>query len=76
MDEVRRRGYRVDFITVHSYMGKNTKHFLAKMERIRRLYDKPIWITEFAVADWDAGPDKPNNYSPADALKFMEEALP
>ncbi|MDF7825374.1 glycosyl hydrolase [Pontiellaceae bacterium B12227] len=76
MAEVKKRGYRVDFITMHSYMGKHSKHFLSKVEKIHKLYKKPIWITEFAVADWSASKDKPNKFSPDDVLKFMEKTLP
>jgi len=76
MEESARRGYRIDFINMHSYMGKNSKHFLNKVERIYKRYKKPIWITEFAVADWDARADKPNKFSPDDAYEFMEKALP
>ncbi|MCK4565483.1 MAG: glycoside hydrolase family protein [Verrucomicrobia bacterium] len=76
MKEVEQRGYRVDFIAIHSYYGKNPKHFLKRLEKIRKMYGRPIWITEFAVADWEAQADKPNRYSPEDAYTFMEAVLP
>lgn len=76
MAEVQKRGYRVDFITVHSYMGNNPKHFLGKMAQIQKLYNRPIWITEFAVADWQASADRPNKYSPDHVYRFMEKVLP
>ena len=76
MNEIQKRGYRVDFITLHSYMGSNPRHFLKKIEKIHKLYRRPLWITEFAVADWDARKDKPNKYDSGDVLKFMEKALP
>ena len=47
MKEVELRGYRVDFITVHSYYGKTPKHFLQRLEKIHKLYNRPLWITEF-----------------------------
>ena len=76
MEEVKRRGYRVDFIAVHSYYGKTPKHFLKRMEKIHKLYKRPLWITEFAVADWAARTDNPNQYSPDDVFRFMETVLP
>lgn len=76
MAGVKKRGYRVDFMTMHSYMGKNPRHFTSKVEKIHKLYKKPLWITEFAVADWSATKDKPNKYSPDDVLNFAESALP
>ncbi len=76
MAEAEKRGYRVDFITVHSYMGKDTEHFLKRLENIHKLYRKPLWITEFAVADWKAREDKPNRYSPESVYTFMETVIP
>jgi hypothetical protein len=76
MAETKKRNYRVDFITMHSYMGSNPKHFLGKVEKIQKLYKKPIWITEFAVADWTANEEKRNKYSTKAVLEFMEDALP
>jgi len=76
MEQVKRRGYRVDFIAVHSYYGKVPKHFLKRLEKLHKLYKRPLWITEFAVADWAARADNPNQYSPDDVCRFMEAVLP
>ena len=67
---------RVDFICVHSYGGPNSKAFLQRMEKIHRLYKKPIWITEFAVGDWNAKSPEQNRHKPDKILKFMEQVLP
>jgi hypothetical protein len=76
MAEADKRGYRVDFITVHYYDGEKPQYFLKRLEAIRKHYNKPLWITEFAVADWEAGPDKRSRYTADDALRFMEAVLP
>jgi hypothetical protein len=76
MKEVDRRGYRVDFIAVHSYMGMDSQHFLRRLGKIHQLYNKPLWITEFAVADWEARVDKANIYSPEHVSDFMETVVP
>ncbi len=76
MKEADRRHYRIDFIAIHAYMGDNPNHFLARLERIHALYKKPLWITEFAVADWNATADQPNKYSSDEVCKFMEIVLP
>ena len=39
-------------------------------------YQKPIWITEFAVRDPDATTIENNQYSPEQVLEFMEAVLP
>lgn len=67
---------KVDFVCVHSYGGDDPNKFLDKLNRIHTLYDKPIWITEFAVADWNAHVTGKNNYPPESVLKFMEAVLP
>jgi hypothetical protein len=37
-------------------------------------YKKPIWITEFAVADWSATTQ--SKYSESQVIDFMEDILP
>ena len=78
MQGVRDKGYRVDYIAVHSYSGINARHFRQRMRKIYELHGKrPLLITEFAVADWKTGGDiSKNRYSPAQVLAFMQEVLP
>ena len=78
MEEADKRGYRVDYIGVHSYGGSNAADFKAKMKRIYEKYGKrPLLITEFAVADWKTGGDiKKNRHNPAAILAFMKEVIP
>jgi hypothetical protein len=78
MTEADKRGYRVDYIGVHSYGGSSAADFKAKMKRIYEKYGKrPLLITEFAVADWKTGGDiKKNRHNPAAILAFMKEVLP
>lgn len=68
--------YRVDFITVHLYMGTSADNFMNTLKQIHDLYGKPIWITEFAVADWNAKSLSQNQYSPGAVLQFMKTVLP
>jgi hypothetical protein len=79
------RGLRVDFICVHHYHPKfgdpakaaaDLKSFL---ERVHARYRKPIWLTEFALADWKkpASADQQAAYLHAalpvlDTLPFLE----
>ncbi|WP_169303366.1 glycosyl hydrolase [Pedobacter cryophilus] len=67
--------YRVDFVTLHWYGGPNAANFLALLNRVYALYNKPIWITEFAIADWSATPSRPNIYSEPQVLDFMKTVL-
>jgi hypothetical protein len=52
------RGYRVNFIAVHWY-GTNfataaaVSQLESYLQAIHNLYHLPIWLTEFALANWD-----------------------
>jgi hypothetical protein len=75
MEGVEDRDLRVDFICVHWYGGPNVAQFIRKLEKIHELYDRPIWITEFAIGDWKAKTVEENRYPPKTVYKFMKEAL-
>jgi hypothetical protein len=68
-------GLRVDFIAVHSYGGPNVLNFIDNLKKIHETYNRPIWITEFAVADWSAATPQANKYSEAQVVEFMQDAL-
>ncbi len=77
MREADARGYRVDYVGVHWYGGTSAKSFKAKMRRIYEKYGKrPLMITEFAPADWQAKSARQNRHSPARVLAFMKDVLP
>lgn len=76
MQAAKTKKLKVDFVCVHSYGGDNVTTFIEKLHKIHQLYEKPIWITEFAVADWQALNHGKNQFSPDAVLKFMEAALP
>lgn len=76
MAGVNERKLRVDFVCMHSYTGPNSKAFIERVESVHELYGKPIWITEFAVGDWEATSPETNRHNPEKILKFMEETLP
>jgi hypothetical protein len=67
---------RVDFICVHWYGSNDALHFINRLEQVHALYKKPIWITEFAIADWKAKTIKDNKQSETDVLRFMRAVLP
>lgn len=67
---------RVDFICVHMYVGTDDNSFVQVLQTVYNKYHLPIWITEFATADWNATSVANNHYSPADALGLMQRLLP
>lgn len=75
MDEAAAKDLRVDFVAMHSYASPNPDSFLETVQSLHERYGKPVWITEFAVADWQATESSPSRYSEADILSFMEETV-
>lgn len=75
MNEAKKRKYRVDFVCVHSYGPPDADHLVNRLEAIRKLYRKPIWITEFAAGDWQAKDVAQNKHDPETVLRFMEDIL-
>jgi Glycosyl hydrolase catalytic core len=63
---------KVDFICVHWYAPPNASSFLKEIDAIYAKYQKPIWITEFAVADWSG--KFPGGFAPNLVQEFMSEA--
>jgi hypothetical protein len=63
---------KVDFICVHWYAPPNSASFLKEIDMIWAKYKLPIWITEFAVADWSG--KFPGGFDPNLVQEFMKEA--
>lgn len=73
MDEAASKDLRVDFISMHSYPSPDSESFLRSVERLHETYGKPIWITEYAVADWEATAKSPTRYTESEIMAFMQE---
>jgi hypothetical protein len=48
---------------------------LAKVAYVHDKYGLPIWVTEFAVADWSATPSRPSRYTGMEIRSFMRAAV-
>lgn len=69
MTEADARGYRVDFIAVHYYPEtSDIAAFKSFLEKVHQTYNRPIWVTEWALADWD----QPGRFSAAQQKAFFE----
>ena len=60
MSGAKSRGYRVDFITLHSYGGdfRTTQAVSQLRSYLRSVYNRyhlPIWLTEYALVDFSHG---------------------
>jgi hypothetical protein len=63
---------KVDFIAIHWYASPNPLSLLNIVDSLYAKYRLPIWITEFAVADWTT----PNKYTAAQVAEFMKAVIP
>jgi hypothetical protein len=72
----RARGLKMDFMAVHLYGPPDAAKFLKKIDSVYQKYHMPIWITEFAVADWEATDKGTNRYDEDQVLSFMKAVLP
>ena len=68
-----RQGRRVDFVTAHIYQSPHAGTFLRKVDQLHERWGKPIWITETAVADWDATTTNPSRYGRTQINEYLQE---
>jgi len=76
MERALAEGLRIDYLGFHSYAGTNAQGFLNRLDALYAQYQIPIWITEFAVADWNTETREDNRFSPEQVLTFMQTVLP
>lgn len=76
LDSCKLQGKRVDFICVHMYVGTDDNSFIQTLQDLYNKYKLPIWVTEFATADWSATTADANPYKPDQVLAFMQRLLP
>lgn len=62
-----------DFICIHWYGPPNVNSLLKLVDGLHEKYGLPIWITEFAVAQWDT--TKPM-YTLQEVKAFMRNIIP
>lgn len=68
---------RVDFLAVHSYTNPDSANFLGKLDSLYARWKRPVWVTEYAVADWSASTSGPKStkYTRAQVNQFMVETV-
>jgi hypothetical protein len=72
LDQFVKGGGTFDFTCVHWYAPPNADSFLKEVDAIWTKYQKPIWITEFAVADWSG--KFPGGFDVELVKQFMKDA--
>lgn len=75
MTKAKNAGLRIDFVTMHCYGWPNAADFLRKVDRLHDKWGLPVWVTEYAVADWSATATVKNRYSRTQVNEFMEATV-
>lgn len=75
MSKAKNSGRKVDFVCMHRYAWPKAEQFLEIVDALHDKWDKPVWVTEFAVADWNATATRPNIYSRNQVNEFMEAVV-
>jgi hypothetical protein len=76
MKGVEERKLRVDFVTVHSYGGPSADGLMQRLKTVHEMFGRPLWITEFAVGDWQAKTRAENKYRPEQVVQFIQQLFP
>lgn len=76
MTAIDKQNLQCDSIAVHNYGGASASAFLSRLDQIYTLYQRPLWITEFAVADWSATGTTPDSYTVQQVYDFMNTVCP
>jgi len=76
MKGVEARKLRVDAVGVHSYGGPNAEALMKRLKAVHEMYGRPLWITEFAVGDWQAKTRAENRYRPEQVVEFIQQLFP
>jgi hypothetical protein len=64
---------QVDSIGFHHYGSPEPEDFIGLLDKVHDMYARPIWVTEFAAADWQAKEGGPSNrYTEQQMIDFMQ----
>lgn len=77
MRGVEERRLRVDFICMHSYGGPDPDGLVGRVRAVSRMFgNRPVWITEYGVGDWQAKSRDQNRFRPEQVADFMRKVFP
>ena len=76
MKGVEERKLRVDAVGFHSYGGPSADSLMKRLATVHEMFGRPIWITEFAVGDWNAKTRAENKYRPEQVEAFVRQVVP
>lgn len=77
MQQVEEKCLRAEYTAIHWYKSPNPQKFKEDItEAFYRHGERPILLTEFAVADWGASSPEENRYTAEKVLAFAKEVIP
>lgn len=76
MNSALRECKRVDWMGVHWFGEPNFVDFKMSMESLYQKYQRPLVLTEFAPADWNATSVKEHSFTVSTVLDFMKKSVP
>ena len=75
VSQVQKQKLQLDALGYHSYGSDSVESFMEGLEAFHAKYQLPVWVTEFAVADWRARDGRTvNRYSVDQVAEFMKKA--
>lgn len=75
MLRAKREHLRVDFMAMHRYAWPHADDFLQHVSDLHDKYERPVWVTEYAVADWNASKKRKSEYSRKEIQDFMKATV-
>jgi RNA polymerase sigma factor (sigma-70 family) len=74
-----KKGYRVDFITLHWY-GSDfgaaaVDQFLGYLDAVHKRYGKPVWVTEYGLMNFSGSPKYPTGAQEAAFIKGSTKGM-
>lgn len=79
MTKAKAQNLQVDFIPVHWYGGLGgAQNLITYIQNVHEKYGLPVWLTEFAPANWNATPENAPDVCPTagELNSFMLSVLP
>lgn len=76
-EKAEKQNLSFDSVGFHHYGPPEPDDFIGLLEKVHNMYKLPIWVTEFAAADWQAKIGGPaNRYSEKQTIRFIQTVCP
>mmetsp|Transcript_68049 Transcript_68049/g.127091 ORF Transcript_68049/g.127091 Transcript_68049/m.127091 type:complete len:275 (+) Transcript_68049:56-880(+) len=66
----------IDYLALHWYKGRNSTKFIEDVKDAYEAYQKPIWVTEFALQTVSEAKSNPDKYTQEEVNDFISTVVP